>query len=161
MGWKKPVTPIQTDNATAVVIVNSTIIPKQIKSMDLRFWWLKCRESQQQFRYYWAPGKNNWGDYSTKHHPPVYHESNLARCAGIKQIPQESNRVRFNLESNKLDALEPLKASSQEIYSLFGYSKGVLLLYLHSVTLARALSQQRQTILCLSITLCGDHTYLT
>ena len=59
MGWKQPVTPIQTDNTTAAGIVNNTIIPKKSKSMDLRFWWLKCRESQQQFRYYWAPGKNN------------------------------------------------------------------------------------------------------
>ena len=60
-----------------------------------------------------------------------------------------------------LDALEPLKACSQEIYSLFGYSKGVLLLYLHSVTLAHALSQQRQTILRLSVTHRGDRTCLT
>ena len=37
----------------------------------------------------------------------------------------------------------------------------VLLLYLHSVTLARALSQQRQTILSLSVTLRGDHMYLS
>jgi hypothetical protein len=103
MGWKQPMTPIQTDNTTAAGVVNNTIIPKRSKSMDLRFWWLKCREAQQQFRFYWAPGRNNWGDYSTKHHPPIYHESNRARCAGIKptninQLPQPSNRVRFNLE---------------------------------------------------------------
>ena len=74
MGWKQPITPIQTDNTTAAGVVNNTIIPKKSKSMDLRFWWLKCRESQQQFRYYWAPGRDNWGDYSTKHQPPIYHE---------------------------------------------------------------------------------------
>jgi len=88
MGWKQPITPIQTDNTTAAGVVNNTIIPKKSKSMDLRFWWLKCRESQQQFRYYWAPGRNNWGDYSTKHHPPIYHEENRARCAGISKENQ-------------------------------------------------------------------------
>ena len=98
-------TPIQTDNTTAAGVVNNTIIPKKSKSMDLRFWWLKCREAQQQFRFYWAPGRDNWGDYSTKHHPPIYHASNRARCAGIKptgikQIPHHSNRVRFNIEWN-------------------------------------------------------------
>ena len=103
MGWKQPMTPIQTDNTTAAGVVNNTIIPKKSKSMDLRFWWLKCREFQQKFRYYCAPGRDNWGDYSTKHHPSIYHESNRARFAGIKptgikQLPQPSNRVRFNLE---------------------------------------------------------------
>ena len=88
MGWKQPITPIQTDNTTAAGVVNNTIIPKKSKSMDLRFWWLKCRESQQQFRYYWVPGRNNWGDYSTKHHPPIYHEENRARCAGISKENQ-------------------------------------------------------------------------
>ena len=73
MEWKKPMAPIQTDNTTAAGVVNNTIIPKKSKSMDLLFWRLKCRKSQQQFRYYWAPGRDNWGDYSTKHHPPIYH----------------------------------------------------------------------------------------
>ena len=105
MGWKQPVTPIQTDNTTAAGIVNNAIIPKKSKSMDLRFWWLKCRESQQQFRYYWTPGKGNWDDYSTKHHPPIYHEENQARCAGISKginkavrfplpVPFENKRVK-------------------------------------------------------------------
>ena len=76
MGWKQPMTPIQTDNTTVAGVVNNTIIPKKSKSMDLRFWWLKCRKSQQQFRCYLAPGRDNWGNYSTQHHPPIYHESN-------------------------------------------------------------------------------------
>ena len=50
MGWKQPITPIQTDNTTAAGVVNNTIIPKKSKSMDLRFWWLKCRESQRHQR---------------------------------------------------------------------------------------------------------------
>jgi hypothetical protein len=105
MRWKQPMTPIQTDNTTAAGVVNNTIIPKKSKSMDLRFWWMKCRESQQQFRYYWAPGRYNWGDCSTKHQPPIYHEENRARCAGISKgtnnadrfplpVPFEDKRVR-------------------------------------------------------------------
>ena len=43
MGWKQPVTSIQTDSTTAEGVGNRTIIPKKSKSMDLRFWWLKCR----------------------------------------------------------------------------------------------------------------------
>jgi hypothetical protein len=51
--------------------------------MDLRFHWLRCRDSQGQFRYYWDAGSRNWADYSTKHHPPIYHESNRIMHAGV------------------------------------------------------------------------------
>jgi hypothetical protein len=46
MGWPQPRTPIQLDNSTAVGIANLTIVPQKTKSMDLCFWWLRCRESQ-------------------------------------------------------------------------------------------------------------------
>ena len=35
-------------------------------------------------------------------------------------------------KNEHLDAQELLKACSQEVYSLFGYSKGVLLLYIYT-----------------------------
>ena len=81
----------------------------------------------------------------------------------LESSKSRRNETEYDSISNQtnLDALEPLKPSSQEIYSLFGYSKGVLLLYLHFVTMAHALSQQRQTILSMSVTLRGDRTYLT
>ena len=41
----------------------------------MRFHWLKCRESQEQFQYYWAPGKANLADYFTKHHSPAHHKA--------------------------------------------------------------------------------------
>ena len=44
MGWPQPKSPIQTDNSTAAGVVNKTIITKNIKSMDIELWWLRCRE---------------------------------------------------------------------------------------------------------------------
>ena len=44
----------------------------------MKLWSLRDRESQDQFRYYWAPGSDNEGDYSTKHHPPIYNEAKRA-----------------------------------------------------------------------------------
>ena len=73
MGWPQPKSPIQTDNSIAVGFTNKTIVTKAIKSLDMQFWWLRDRQSQDQFRYYWAPGSENEGDYNTKHHPPIYH----------------------------------------------------------------------------------------
>eukprot|EP00804_Cyclotella_cryptica_P009972 CCRYP_015404-RA/>CCRYP_015404-RA protein AED:0.29 eAED:0.29 QI:0/0/0/1/1/1/2/0/498 len=52
MGWTQPQSPIQTDNTTALGVANKTIIAKKMNSMDMRLWWLRCQESQGQFRYY-------------------------------------------------------------------------------------------------------------
>ena len=82
MGWPQPKSPIQTDNSTAVGFVNDTIITRRIKMICMRIHWLRCRESQGQFRFYWDKGTNNLADYSTKHHPPAYHIAHRPTHAG-------------------------------------------------------------------------------
>ena len=86
MGWQQKESPIQTDNSTADGVVNSTIVAKRLKSMDLRFHWLRCREAQKQFRIFWAPGGENWADYYTKHFAPIHHESQRQQFAGILPV---------------------------------------------------------------------------
>ena len=81
MKWPQQRSAIQTDNSTADGVVNNTIVPRKLKAMDLRLHWLRCREAQGQFRIYWAPGVDNWADYSTKHHPPIYHLSKRSQFA--------------------------------------------------------------------------------
>ena len=73
MGHKQLATPIQTDNAMAEAVINTKITPKRLKAMDMRFHWLKDRECQQQFKFYWQPGKLNHADYWTKHHSAAHH----------------------------------------------------------------------------------------
>lgn len=73
LGHPQPRTPIQTDNATAEGVINNTVQPKRTKAMDMRFHWLRDREAQKQFRFYWRAGTKNYGDYWTKHHPPAHH----------------------------------------------------------------------------------------
>ena len=70
MKWPHPKSPLQTENSDAAVVVNNTIVPRKLKTMDRHLHWLRCREAQGQFQYYWASGNFYWGDYSTKHHPP-------------------------------------------------------------------------------------------
>ena len=82
VGWPQPPSPIQTNNTTAACVVNGTIVSKKLKSVDLRLRWLRCCEVQKQFRFYWDKGPNNWGDYSTNHHPPVYHLTHQPLFAG-------------------------------------------------------------------------------
>ena len=75
LGHPQPPTPIQTDNSTACGVVNNEVQPKATKAMDMRFYWLKDRESQKQFKIYWRKGALNRGDYPTKHHPASHHQA--------------------------------------------------------------------------------------
>jgi hypothetical protein len=73
MGHKQPPTLMQTDNAMADGVINCKVQPKRTKAMDMQFHWLRDRECQQQLRIYWQPGKLNYADYWTKHHPTAHH----------------------------------------------------------------------------------------
>ena len=73
MGHPQPPTPIKTDNATALGYVYDNIKQKRSKSFDMKYHWLRDREQQKQFRFYWDKGSNNNADYFTKHHPPAVH----------------------------------------------------------------------------------------
>ena len=74
MGHKQPSTPIQMDNSTALGVVNNNIQPRRTKAMDMHFHWLRCRELQQQFRFFWRPGHTNRADYWTKHPCAALHK---------------------------------------------------------------------------------------
>jgi hypothetical protein len=73
MGHKQPRTPIQTDKSTALGVVTNNIQPQRTKSLDMRFYWLRCRDAQGQFKFYWRPGPTNLDNYWTKHHPASHH----------------------------------------------------------------------------------------
>ena len=55
----QPKTPFTTDNSTAHGLIQSTMIPKASKSMDMRFHWLKCIMAQRIFDIMWRRGTNN------------------------------------------------------------------------------------------------------
>jgi hypothetical protein len=73
LGHKQPPTPMETDNTTATGYSNGTIKQKRTKVMDMRFYWIKDRVKQGQFKIYWGPGFQNLADYFTKHHSPAHH----------------------------------------------------------------------------------------
>ena len=75
MGHPQPPTPIQTNNSTAKSVINNTIQPKRTKVMDMRFYWLRDRETLKYFCIYWRWGKLNIADYSTKHFPASHHRN--------------------------------------------------------------------------------------
>ena len=73
MGYPQPPTPIQVDNSTAYGIANDNIKIQRSKAIDMRFYWVRDRIDQNQFKVYWRPGKTNLADYVTKHHTSTHH----------------------------------------------------------------------------------------
>ena len=100
MGHKQPPTPIQTDNAMADGVINGKVQPKRTKAIDMRFHWLRDRECQQQFRFYWRPGKLNLADYWTKHHAAKHHQ-NIRKEFITPQIVLEMLRQRQTSNSKQ------------------------------------------------------------
>ena len=72
MVWPQPKTPTKYKNSTAIVVSNKTIIPCKTKSRDIQFHWIHFWSSQDQFRYFWAPGTPDLSNYSIKNNPPQY-----------------------------------------------------------------------------------------
>ena len=69
----QPPTPLKTDNSTANGFVHNNIHQKRSKSWDMRYYWLRDRQTQEQFKIFWDRGLNNHADYPTKHHPTKHH----------------------------------------------------------------------------------------
>ena len=61
MSWPHPKSTIQIENSAATGVVNNTIVPRKLKTMDLHLHWLRYREAQVKFQYYWASGSLHWG----------------------------------------------------------------------------------------------------
>jgi hypothetical protein len=91
LGHIQPPTPLRTDSSTAFGILNETIKKKGSKAMDMdmRYHWLTDRVRQKQFDVYWRPGRENLGDYHTKHHSAQHHKD-----MRILILHQE-NRLQF------------------------------------------------------------------
>ena len=74
LGYPQPATIIVTDNSTAAGISNDTVKQKRSKAIDMRFYWIRDRVRQGQFRILWKKGILNKADYFTKHHPASHHQ---------------------------------------------------------------------------------------
>jgi len=73
IGHKQPPTPIKTDNSTASGFVHNNTHQKRSKSWDMRYHWLREKQTKNDFRIFWDKGSNNHADYFTKHHPIKHH----------------------------------------------------------------------------------------
>jgi hypothetical protein len=113
LGHTQPPTPLRTDNSTAFGILNDTIKYKRSKAIDMRYHWLTYRVRQTQFDVYWRTGRENIGDYHTKHHSAQHHKDmrgfilhqakglqGLRGCVKLLPLPQPPVRARTDAREN-------------------------------------------------------------
>jgi hypothetical protein len=81
--------------------------------MDMRYHWPTDRVRQKQFDVYWRPGRENLGDYHTKHHLAqhhkemrglILHQENslqvMRGCVKLLPLPQPPLRARTDARTN-------------------------------------------------------------
>jgi hypothetical protein len=113
LGHTQPPIPLRTDNSNAFGILNETIKQKRSKAMDMRYHWLTNRVRKKQFDVYWRPGRENLGDYHTKHQSAqhhkymrglILHQENsfqvLRGCVKLLPLPQPPVRARTDARTN-------------------------------------------------------------
>jgi hypothetical protein len=103
LGHPQPRTLMQTDNATAYALLTNKILPKALKAIDMRFHWLRCRNTQGQLRYYWRPGTQNLADYFTKHHLATHHKSVHPAIPTAVNNPEYRKHFQNTGDSTKLE----------------------------------------------------------
>ena len=79
LGHPQPPTPIKIDNSTALGYVYNNIHQRRSKSWDMRFHWLRDKETQDHIHVYWKKGTSNDADYFTKTHSTPYHRAQRPR----------------------------------------------------------------------------------
>jgi hypothetical protein len=87
--------------------------------MDMKYYWLQDRVRQQQFDVYWRPGKDNLGDYHTKHHPSQHHRdmrpillhqaNNLNFLRGCAKLSQPKQRQPIDAQTFQCAKLQQPK----------------------------------------------------
>ena len=73
LGHAQPPTPIKSDNSTTTGFAHGNMHQKCSKSWDMKFHWLRDKETQKIIRAYWDKGENNLADPRTKYHPTTHH----------------------------------------------------------------------------------------
>ena len=92
IGYPQPTTEILCDNMCAVGLASDTIAPKQTKSINMQFHWIRDRVKQQEFQVTWRKGANNLADFFTKALPVNVHKSIMPLLVHVPNSPNTSHQ---------------------------------------------------------------------
>ena len=94
MGHPLPPMPIYCNNSTEVGIANNTVKQQRSRSMEMRFFWIADAVEQGKFNIKYYPGKENLGDYQSKHHIGAHHTAvcpwYLHEPKSVQELPRAS-----------------------------------------------------------------------
>ena len=90
IGHTQPAMLLKTDNATALSFIQNNITQKRSKSWDIRYYWLRDKQLQKIFEFYWQASAKNMADYHTKHHPVHHHQT--VRTQYVQDKPLDGRR---------------------------------------------------------------------
>ena len=74
LGHPQPATPVHCDNETAAGIVNGTVRRQRSRMFEMRYFYACDQVDKKYFVVHWHPGKENLGDYASKHHEAAHHK---------------------------------------------------------------------------------------
>ena len=106
LGHPQPPTPIKTDNSTAVGFTYDNINQKRSKSWDMRYYWLRDRQTQRQFDIHWDKGELNNADYYTKHHSEKHHKE-MRHLYVIDEIQNVINNLNPSIQATNQPTVVP------------------------------------------------------
>jgi hypothetical protein len=73
LGHPQPKILVHCDNATAIGIANNTIKRQRSRAMEMRYFWVGDKVSQDIYSLSCHPGQDDLGNYQSKHHPGAHH----------------------------------------------------------------------------------------
>ena len=124
MGHPQSATPMATDNNTASGIATDTVKQKRSKAIDMRFYWIRDRVRQGQFKIYWSKGTTNRADYFSKHHPASHHQ---AIRSTYLYSPTNPTRNYFECLADTAPAMSTMVPSAKSLtFSSADPGEGVL-----------------------------------
>ena len=95
LGHVQGETLIITDNECGEGIINNTVKQRRSKSLDMRFYWVKCRIAQEKFKLLWRSGLENIADYFTNLHAQVHHKKTRPIYVTNSLTPRGCNKGVF------------------------------------------------------------------
>ena len=118
MGHPQPPTPIHVDNSTAHGIIHETIKKQRSRAMNMRYFWTVEKQRDKTIDVSWHPGKENLGNYVTKHHSGKIHKEIRPTYLHMANSPKYLQR---SLPPSVLrEKLKPLFAKKRSTHLLRG-----------------------------------------
>ena len=89
LGHPQPPTPMHCDNVTSAGIANGSVKQQRSRLTEIRYFYICDQVKNGEFYVIWHPGKENTGEYASKHHDARHHQNVQALYLHKHNSPHE------------------------------------------------------------------------